>query len=218
MKHPLPTCVLLLGPSVNPSSMLATNHLHCLVTVSGLFFAFEVARGFRRDIRTLPMCLFISGTSAPHVLDPDPPIHALPEPEFVEKLRAFNGTPDAVLETPELRQVFLPMLRADFTLRETYTYTPEPPLECPITAFGGIDDPEVSQDDLEAWKEHTSTSFQSSMLPGDHFFLHTSKHALLQKVSLELVQYVQRLSRLRRPGPQPWRRHHDNAFSNNLER
>ena len=33
--------------------------------------------------------------------------------------------------------MYLPILRADFTLVETYAYADEAPLDCPITAFGG---------------------------------------------------------------------------------
>lgn len=161
-------------------------------SVGGLV-GFEVARELRRNNLILPWRLWVSGCSAPHVPDPDPPIHALPEPEFLEKLRAFNGTPAELLEVPEFREVFIPILRADFALRETYAYAPEPPLSCPITVFGGVDDPEVGLNDLEAWREHTSASFDLAMYPGDHFFLHTSKSVLLQRLGMELTRCVENL-------------------------
>lgn len=152
----------------------------------GAIISFEVTRERRRTNQTLPLRLFLSGSSAPHVPDLAPPIHTLPEPDFLEKLRAYNGTPKEVLEAPEIRELFIPALRADFALRETHAYQPEPALRCPISVYGGVDDPEVSQEHLEAWREHTSGSFQLAMLPGDHFFIHTSRYALLQMLSKEL--------------------------------
>ncbi len=157
----------------------------------GAIISFEVTRELRRTNQALPLRLFLSGSSAPHVPDLGPPIHTLPEPDFLEKLRTYNGTPKEVLERPELRELFIPALRADFALRETHAYQPESALRCPISVFGGVDDPEVSREHLEAWREQTSGAFQLLMLPGDHFFIHTSRHALLQMLSLELTQCAQ---------------------------
>ena len=75
------------------------------------------------------------------------------------ELRRLNGTPREVLEHEELMEIMLPVLRADFALYETYVYSPEPPLNCPISAFGGLQDRKVSHSDLEAWRDQTSASF-----------------------------------------------------------
>jgi medium-chain acyl-[acyl-carrier-protein] hydrolase len=112
----------------------------------------------------------------------------LPEPEFLEELRRLNGTPEAVLENTELMQLLLPILRADFEVIETYVYAPGPPLECGITAFGGLQDRKASYDDLEVWREQTSASFSLQMLPGDHFFINSAQPLLLQALSQKLYQ------------------------------
>ena len=113
----------------------------------GALVSFELARLLRQKYGLSPVHLFVSGRGAPQVVPvPDPPIHALPEPAFLEKLRGLNGTPEAVLENAKLMQLLLPMLRADFAVIETYVYVPEPPLNCPITAFSGWQDRKVSFD------------------------------------------------------------------------
>ncbi len=156
----------------------------------GGLVSFELARLLHKKYGKSPVHLFVSGCRAPQVPDPDPPIHDLPEPEFLEELRRLNGTPEAVLENTELMQMLLPALRADFAVIETYAYTPEPPLDCPITAFGGLQDREVSCDDLKAWIEQTNAAFSLHMLPGDHFFLQSAHALLLQSLSQELYAYV----------------------------
>jgi len=156
----------------------------------GGLVSFEVARLLRKKYGLNPVHLFVSGYRAPQVPDPDPPIHALPEPEFLEELRRLNGTPEAVLENAELMQLLLPALRADFAVIETYAYIPESPLDCPITAFGGLQDREVSCDHLEAWREQTHAAFSLQMLPGDHFFLHSAQPLLLQSLSQELYGQI----------------------------
>src|SRR5207244_548641 len=94
----------------------------------GALISFELARQLRRQNDPQPVHLLISSCYAPHIPDPNPPIHALPESEFVEALRHLDGTPQEVLQDPELMQLVLPTLRADFALCETYVYTPEAPL------------------------------------------------------------------------------------------
>jgi len=140
----------------------------------------------RREHGPGPVHLFVSGRRAPQVPDPDPPTYNLPEPEFLEELRRLNGTPKAVFEHPELMQLMIPILRADFELVQTYMYLPEPPLDCPISAFGGLQDEDVTREHLEAWRDQTTASFSLQMFPGDHFFLHTAQAFLLQTIACKL--------------------------------
>ncbi|MDM9379441.1 thioesterase II family protein [Chlorogloeopsis sp. ULAP01] len=152
----------------------------------GAIVSFELARLLRKQYDTEPIHLFISGRRAPQILDPDPPIHALDEPAFKEELRRLNGTSETILENSELMQLLSPILRADFAVLETYVYTAEPPLDCPITAFGGLQDHKVNCEQLQAWREQTNAPFSLQMFRGDHFFLHSAQSLLLQSLSQEL--------------------------------
>jgi medium-chain acyl-[acyl-carrier-protein] hydrolase len=153
----------------------------------GALLCFELVHALRHQQGQSPVHLFISGRRAPQLAAPHPPIHNLPEAEFVEKLRRLNGTPEAVLRDAALMQVLLPTLRADFALCETYGYVTKEPLDCPISAFGGLQDTEARYDDLTAWRDQTRCAFTLRMLPGDHFFLHSSRTVLLQAISNDLA-------------------------------
>jgi medium-chain acyl-[acyl-carrier-protein] hydrolase len=163
----------------------------------GGLISFELARLLRRDYSLSPVHLFVSGRRAPQIPTPDPRIHTLPEPAFLEELRRLNGTPEAVLENSELMQLLIPTLRADFAVLETYVYAPGPTLDCPITTFGGLHDREVSCDELEAWREQTNAAFSLQMFPGDHFFLHSAQSLLLQSLSRALHRISSGVTRLR---------------------
>jgi medium-chain acyl-[acyl-carrier-protein] hydrolase len=160
----------------------------------GAIVSFELARLLRENNHLSPLQLFVSGRRAPQIPDSDLPIHALPEPEFLKELRRYNGTSEEVLNNTELMQLLLPTLRADFAVLETYIYAPAPPLDCPITAFGGLQDWKASREDLEAWREQTNAAFSLQMFPGDHFFLYSSETLLLQAISQELHQLVNGMS------------------------
>ena len=154
----------------------------------GALIAFEVARRLRQLGEPLPVHLLVSARRAPQIPNPDPLLHRLPEPDFVDQLRwRYNGIPQAILTEPELMQLFLPILRADFTVVETYRYLHQAPLDCPITAFGGLQDDRVSHADLEAWQELTRDTCRVHMLSGDHFFLQSAQAQLLQLVAQHLA-------------------------------
>jgi medium-chain acyl-[acyl-carrier-protein] hydrolase len=152
----------------------------------GALTGFELARQLRRQSGIQPVCLFVSAARAPQISSPHRPIHALPEAEFLAELRRLNGTPEEVLEHAELMRIVLPILRADFAVYETYAYSPEPPLTCAISGFGGLQDQRVGRGDLDAWCEQTSTSFSLRMFPGEHFFLYTELPRLLRILSQQL--------------------------------
>lgn len=152
----------------------------------GALVSFELARRLRRQYAVQPVRLFISADRAPQIPNRDPAIHSLPEGEFLTELRRLKGTPTELLEDEEVMQIMLPVLRADFAVYETYRYSTEPPLNCPISAFGGLQDHRVNRGDLEAWRDHTGVSFSLTMFPGDHFYLNTTQPALLQALSQEL--------------------------------
>jgi medium-chain acyl-[acyl-carrier-protein] hydrolase len=152
----------------------------------GALIGFELARQLRRQYGVSPVRLFISAGRAPQIPRRDPPIHTLPPKEFLVEVRRLNGIPTELLEHEELMEIVLPILRADFALYETYEYSAEPPLNCPISTFGGLQDGKVSRSDLEAWRDETTACLSLRMFAGDHFFLNTARPLLLQMISQEL--------------------------------
>lgn len=152
----------------------------------GALVGFELARQLRRQYGVNPVRLFVSAGSAPQVPHRDRPINLMPAKEFVAHVHRLHGIPMELLAHEELMEIVIPLLRADFTLYETYKYSAEPLLNCPISTFGGLQDGRVGHGDLEAWRDETTASFSLRMLPGDHFFLKTAQPLLLQMISQEL--------------------------------
>lgn len=149
----------------------------------GGMVAFELIRHLRRNNLPQPVILFISACGAPHLPDQHPPIHTLSNAEFLKSLKQLNGIPSELLYQPDVMQLLLPTLRADFEAVESYHCSPnEAPLDCPIFAFGGHDDLRVSQESLEGWASHTNSQFSSQYFPGDHFFINTSKEAIIASI------------------------------------
>jgi medium-chain acyl-[acyl-carrier-protein] hydrolase len=152
----------------------------------GALVGFELARQLRRRSGVQPVRLLVSADRAPQLPARHRPIHALPEDEFLAELRRLNGTPGQLLDDMELMQIMLPVLRADFAAYQTYAYAPEPPLDCAISCFGGMQDQRVSRGELEAWRDQTRVPVSLQMFHGDHFFLNTARSLLLPVLAHEL--------------------------------
>lgn len=152
----------------------------------GALISFVFARHLRSADMSLPVHLFLSGYQAPPRPNKLPPISHLSESGFIDGLRRFKQTPEEVLQTPELLELLLPTLRADFSLYETYVHEEAPPLPGPITAFGGTEDEWVDRDDLEAWGEHTQHACEVHQIPGGHFFVNTQYPVIAKTIQKSL--------------------------------
>jgi medium-chain acyl-[acyl-carrier-protein] hydrolase len=151
----------------------------------GAFVVFELARELRRRGRAQPEILIMSGARAPHVEDPDPPMHQLPPDLLLEELRRLDGIPAQLLEEPDLVSLMLPVLRDDVTVCETHEYLDEPPLDCSISVYGGEVDRKISPKHLGAWEIHTTRNFRHRIFPGNHFFYLNSSHTAVREALCE---------------------------------
>ena len=126
-------------------------------------------------------CLFISGSRVPSIPEPNP-IYHLPDEEFKRELGRFEGTPKEVLENQELLDFFLPMLRADFTMDETYYDKAGIVLHTPIAAFGGEKDGEADESAILDWGKYTDNDFNYRIFPGGHFYLRDCEDEVISEV------------------------------------
>lgn len=144
----------------------------------GAILAFEICRTLRQQQGPLPECLVVSGAKPPQLRERSAPLHTMGDDAFISALRGFNGTPEAVLKNQELMKLMLPVLRADFTLDETYEYVEQPGLGCPIIAFAGDADKEAPETSMRAWSQLTSERFELQVIPGNHFYIHHTAEML----------------------------------------
>jgi medium-chain acyl-[acyl-carrier-protein] hydrolase len=160
----------------------------------GAAIAFELSRLLKKEHGLEPLHLYVSGRRSPSLPNDVPMTYNSPDPEFFKHLRQLNGTPREVLAHPDLMALMMPVLRADFELIQTYTYEEGPPLDCPITVFGGLQDEDTSKEQLQAWRGLTAGAFDLMMLEGDHFFIQTHEQLFLRLLSKELFGLLHRLN------------------------
>lgn len=141
----------------------------------GSLVAFELARELRRVRAPQPTHLFASASTAPHLMwtssgEQRENIHRLSDEALVEYLIGLGNMPAELVADREALAAWLPVLRADFEMADTYVYTEASRLSIPITAFGGRQDTTVSTAQLRAWAAETTRSFSLRMLDGGHHY------------------------------------------------
>lgn len=147
----------------------------------GALIAYNVAHRLRLLGDPIPRHLFVSAYRAPHLPDREH-IHRLPDDELIARL---NDSRLASLD-PDMRELVLPILRADMSICETYEYRPAGALPCAITALGGLDDRLVDQTELHGWRVHTSDRFDIRLFPGGHFYLRGMERSLAEHIRRRL--------------------------------
>ncbi|MBB4683789.1 thioesterase II family protein [Amycolatopsis jiangsuensis] len=151
----------------------------------GALVAYLLTRRLVERGATPPRHLFVSGRAAPQLPDTRPPLRALPDDRLAAELHALGGLPDVLRREPELLAMFLPLMRADLTVNETYRHVPGDRLPVPLTVFGGDRDPRADRSELEAWLELSSDAALFTYA-GGHFYLEDRVPELLAVVRRRL--------------------------------
>ncbi|MFD7707405.1 thioesterase II family protein [Streptomyces sp. NPDC059785] len=173
---------------VRLTAPLTTGRYVLLGHSMGAAFAYELGRYFSALGRS-PAAVVVVGRNGPTARSTLPDLHTLAAPAFLDAVRRLGGTPPQLFDHPELVELFLPVLRADFTISETYTPLPGPPLACPLWVCAGVDDPMVTDAGLRNWEDHGAGEVAVEWLPGGHFLLddpafHAYVTAVLRTVAL----------------------------------
>jgi medium-chain acyl-[acyl-carrier-protein] hydrolase len=149
----------------------------------GAVLAYEVVRTLQNR-GLLPLLLVVACRNGPTAALSHRPIHGLPDEQFLTALTRLGGTPQDVISAPDLLRLFLPLLRSDLRLAETYAREPGPPLTCPIAVFGGRQDPMADGHGLLAWERETTDCFDLTIFDGGHFFLDEPEFSVALKARL----------------------------------
>lgn len=156
----------------------------------GSLIAYEVLRALTASGKNRAEVFFASGSPAPHLCSgSDTPLR-FSHAQILADLQKISGPHTDLLCNPELLEMFLPVLQADFELYANYRYRDQWHLSCPIVAIRGKDDTYVEHESQLEWKRHTASTFQFHVVPGKHLFMIDSVANLLPLISRHLKPMV----------------------------
>ncbi|GEC10619.1 thioesterase [Streptomyces spinoverrucosus] len=136
----------------------------------GAVLAYEVARLLQERHRPGPAALVLSGRRAP-TPQPSPYDRLRTDADILRAIRGLGGTTPQLLDDPEIRDMVMPALRADYRAIGSYAWQPGPPLSIPFTVLVGDRDPVVAVAEARAWQDFTTAPTGLHVFDGGHFFL-----------------------------------------------
>ncbi len=149
----------------------------------GALLAFEVCRSLQAGGHVLPKVVFLSAHRAPHLPRKRDLLYLLPENQFIDRLKAYGGFPDEILNNQEFLNFILPIMRSDMTLCDLYQYEEkELSLNIHFELFVGEQDPEVGFNEMSPWAIHTNQSSSLTTFKGGHFFLRSHESEVIESI------------------------------------
>ncbi|PRX96501.1 thioesterase II family protein [Allonocardiopsis opalescens] len=135
----------------------------------GASVAFEVAAALE-SLGRAPAALFVSAQFPPRLLAAE---NAVIEGDaaLLGELRRLGGAEAELFDSPELLEIVMPAVRADFRLIGGYRPDPGARVGVPVVAYTGDRDPYVHPEQVRHWTEATTGPVEVRVWPGDHFYL-----------------------------------------------
>lgn len=153
----------------------------------GSLIAFELLTKIDKKGLPLPSHFFASASRSPQSASINSAICYLPDDEFIEELKALNGTPPDILNNESLMSIFLPTIRSDIEIALRYRHENVIKFDTKITILGGERD-FISKSGLAKWSENFRVTEALDIYDGDHFFINDHKDKIVRQITSVLEQ------------------------------
>jgi medium-chain acyl-[acyl-carrier-protein] hydrolase len=159
----------------------------------GALLSFEFIKSVHQAYSVYPCHMIISATKAPHLPFRMKHLSQLDDKALKEQLKMYNGIDERILYNDELLDLFLPIIKSDFSIYETYSFLESKPLPCNILALSGREDKTVNSEEIWAWEKYTEGKFERLSFPGEHFFVRDNQRQILEIINQIGDRYTQNM-------------------------
>ncbi|MTJ10362.1 type I polyketide synthase [Anabaena sp. UHCC 0204] len=174
------------GDSQNQAFTQFANVIHCLEQIIpayldkpfafwgqslGAFIGFELAHLLQQKYGLQPLHFFVGGALTPHALVSNlPTLSSLSPEEILHKFLAVSGIPQSLRSDEFLMEIISTRLKLDIQILLSYNqqYSQGKPLNCPLSAIGGLEDSEITPEEISLWSKYTFSNFKLHLVPGNH--------------------------------------------------
>ena len=157
----------------------------------GTIIIYELLRMIQKEGFNLPCHVIFSGRQAPHIKNNnEKQFHLMGSDQFKNEIIKLGGTPEEIFNDPELAELFLPVLRNDFKVCETYKFNRmDQRVQTDFTVIAGKDEG-YKESDLSAYSEYTSGMTTVQYFNGGHFFIKESETEIIDLINNTLRRYT----------------------------
>ena len=157
----------------------------------GALISYEFIKSIHQRYSLYPRHMIVSAAKAPHLPYRMNHLSKLDDTTLKKELSAYNGIDDLILGNDELLNLFLPIIRNDFSISENYRCVSSSVFPCDILALSGTHDQTVSEEETLAWSAYTTGKFKHLSFPGAHFFIKDHQKKILEIVNQIGDRYTQ---------------------------
>ncbi|MBS0271692.1 MAG: thioesterase [Proteobacteria bacterium] len=158
----------------------------------GGLLSYEFIKAIYQAYSLYPCHIVVSAAKAPHMPYRRKILSQLDDKLLKEELKAYNGIDESIQNEPELLDLFLPIIRSDFSIIENYSFRGSASFPCDILAFSGIEDHAVNEEEILGWSVYTTGKFKHMPFSGRHFFIKDHQKEIIKIIN----QIAERYSKL----------------------
>ena len=154
----------------------------------GAALGYELCAGLQSNDLPVPKLLILSGHASPEsrIINS---FHHLEDSAFIKSIYSLGSLDLEITKSPELIAYLLPILRADFTLIETWKPSEVILSNTNILTISGEQDESASLKKMIGWNKYTSCQVDSITIRGNHFFIQQQRSELISLLKTKLENY-----------------------------
>jgi surfactin synthase thioesterase subunit len=133
--------------------------------VSYLLTKRAIKEGYRA-----PEHVFISGRVPPTWPDEGDQLWQRDKTGFWEGIKAYGGSPEALLKHPDLMDLYEPMIRSDLKSLYSYSHTDKTKIDPPVTVLLGTRE-KITMESAQDWQIECAQPIQIFQFEGNHFWI-----------------------------------------------
>lgn len=156
----------------------------------GALLTYELVHYIKNNGDRLPVGIFFSGRVAPAAEFPMGPISGIQdEDEFLNQFSRLHALGSEFVANEQIKQLMIPVLRADVRMAEGYQYKNREPFKQDIYIFYGEDDILVTREGMDAWSKETTKQANRVSFPGDHFYFKEHSQIVMARINEVLLHF-----------------------------
>ncbi|MFQ3243617.1 MAG: surfactin synthase thioesterase subunit [Arenicella sp.] len=180
------TCLTSIDDVLDQLMPLMTSSLDKPFLVYGHSLGAHIAYAFidriKREFGKSPQAFLVGAQRSPDIPYPYPSVLGATQQQLHQVLSKFDGMTARVMQSEELMELMMPVIKADLQLCESLQYCGELALDGPVIAFRGTRDRAISAACMAGWSQHSKNQYQYEEVDGDHFFLKTHGNHVVEKI------------------------------------
>ena len=137
----------------------------------GGMIALLILNRLRNENATLPRHLFLASRKSPDAYTNLESISNVDSDAFWQIVDRYGGIPEALKQSGELKELYEPIIRADFEALENYGTIEMEALPINVTIMNGLKDEMIKSEELQTWNKYFSKKMEYLEFDGGHFFL-----------------------------------------------